>query len=77
MTLAAVRKIPYTNRVYAAKVFEGFIHDYESGSGDKDPYAYFLDRNKEIAERLSQEDTKPYISAPCPGRAAYDYYMQK
>jgi hypothetical protein len=72
--LQAITNLPTQNKIALSKLLDSWIRDYETGSGDNDPSAWF---NRHAAS-LKLECAKAGIS--CTGGdsisdIAYTYYM--
>jgi hypothetical protein len=74
--LQAIKVIPQTEaRLTVSKIFDEFVKEYESCSGDRDPAAWFLNQEARIKDDLVKVGV-PRTSIPYGiATMAYDYYM--
>jgi hypothetical protein len=73
--IEAIKKLPGNQKIALSRIFDGFIKDYETGSGNNDPGQWFIDRKAEIKNATIKAGIVFSCLDPDIADSAYAYYM--
>jgi hypothetical protein len=74
--LEAIKNLPGNQKITLSRIFDGFIKDYETGSGNNDPGQWFINRKTEIEIAAIKAGIVFSQLDPDMADFAYAYYME-
>jgi hypothetical protein len=72
--LETIKKLPGNKKITLSQIFDGFIKNYETESGNNDPGQWFIDRKAEIETAAIKAGIVFSCLDPDIADSAYTYY---